>query len=83
MALTEDGERVLVRDDAIRARFGIAQDGTPSPEALALQRAIRDEIAAIAVAFNAEIVDSRAKSVALTHLEDFLLWAGKAIFEEA
>jgi len=70
------------REDAddIRARFGIAQDSRPTDAQLAYQSLIRDRIAALAVQINEDVEDSREKSLALTHLEEALLWSGKAIF---
>ena len=64
----------------IHARFGIAQDGKPTEAQLQQQALLRQQIADLAVEINAEIEDSREKSLALTHLEDALMWAGKAIF---
>lgn len=63
------------------ARFGIAQDGKPSTEQLDEQRMIRDLIADAGFAIECNIADGREKSLALTHLEEALMWAGKAIFK--
>lgn len=65
----------------IDARFGIAQDGKPTDDQLAQQRAVRADIAHAAQVVNTYVPDSRAKSIALTHLEEALMWAGKAIFQ--
>lgn len=83
MALNYDGERGIreSRDD-IERRFGIAQDGAPNQEQLGLQSAIRFDLCDLAQTANYRIADSRAKSLALTHLEEALMWFGKAIFEE-
>lgn len=67
------------RSDVMR-RFGIAQDGRPSQEQLDVQADIRNMIAEVAADINSDIADSREKSLALTHLEEALMWAGKAIF---
>ena len=66
----------------VRARFGIAQDSKLVPaEALSIQRSIRDRTALLAEHLAAEIEPSRELSLALTHLEEALMWAGKAIFK--
>lgn len=65
----------------IDARFGIAQDGKPTDDQLAQQRAVRAAVANAAQHVNLYAPDGRAKSLALTHLEEALMWAGKAIFQ--
>ena len=69
----------------ISDRFGIAQDA-PVPEDIAerqaLQRSVRATIYSAAVLINSEIEQSRELSLALTHLEEALMWAGKAIFRD-
>ena len=65
----------------LRARFGIAQDGEPAPEALSEQRIIRNRTALLAEHLVAEVEPSRELSLALTHLEEALMWAGKAVFK--
>ena len=52
-----------------------------SAAAVRLQRELRADVANIAIALNADVEDSREKSLALTHLEEALMWAGKAIFK--
>lgn len=64
----------------VLARFGIAQDGQPTEAQLTYQAGLRAEIASLATSINADIEDSREKSLALTYLEEALMWAGKAIF---
>ena len=66
--------------EGIYARFVLAQDGKPSVEQLELQAWIRDKTAEVASQLNWGAADSREKSLALTHLEEALMWAGKAIF---
>ena len=61
-------------------RFVIAQDGKPSVEQLDLQAELRVKIAEVADRLNWAAADSREKSLAITHLEEALMWAGKAIF---
>lgn len=80
MALTPNGYDPRESAVEIDARFGIAQDGTPTEEQLAFQAVLRVEIAEIAHTLNEKVADSRMKSLALTHLEEALMWAGKAIF---
>lgn len=65
----------------IEKRFGIAQDGAPSPEQLQVQREIRDTIGRLAQGINRSVEDGREKELALTHLEEALMWTGKAIFK--
>lgn len=64
----------------VRARFGIAQDSAPVPEALSLQADIREKVAVLAERLAYEIEPGREASLALTHLEEALMWAGKGIF---
>lgn len=66
---------------AVRARFGIAQDSKPAPEALSLQAEIRETVAHLAEFLAEEVEPSRELSLALTHLEEALMWAGKAVFK--
>lgn len=65
----------------VRVRFGIAQDGKPAPGALLLQADIRNRTALLAEHLVAEVEPSRELSMALTHLEEALMWAGKAVFK--
>lgn len=75
--IAPSGEEIM----AVRARFGIAQDSKPEPEALTLQAAIRRGVAHLAERLAIEIEPSRELSLALTHLEEALMWSGKAIFK--
>lgn len=62
-------------------RFAIAQDGpAPTAEQLAIQRGIRTSIATVADELVRVTSPSREQSLALTKLEEALMWAGKAIF---
>lgn len=63
----------------VHARFGIAQD--PPDEALSLQANIKRAVTALAEYLATEIEPSRELSLALTHLEEALMWAGKAVFK--
>ena len=65
----------------VRARFGIAQDSKPAPEALAIQANIRREVVYFAEYLATEVEPSRELSLALTHLEEALMWSGKAVFK--
>ena len=64
----------------VHARFGIAQDSKPAPEALSLQADIREKVVMLAEHLATEVEPSRELSLALTHLEEALMWAGKAVF---
>jgi hypothetical protein len=80
MALIPDNAPTREREQDIEKRFGIAQDGKPTEAQLRYQANLRADIADIANAINRDVADGREKSIALTHLEDALMWAGKAIF---
>jgi len=67
-------------EQQIEARFLIAQDSKPSQEQLELQASLRQTFAGLAVRINDRVADGREKSLAITHLEEALMWAGKAIF---
>lgn len=79
MALNTSGEAPDVSD-----RFGIAQD-IPLPEDInarqAVQRQVRQDVYITAKLMAEQIAPSRELSLALTHLEEALLWVGKAIFK--
>lgn len=63
-------------------RFRIAQDApTPSPEQLQAQRVIRDAIEGASDLVKSETKPGREQSLALTKLEEALMWAGKAVFQ--
>ena len=68
---------------ALAKRFGLAQDSKPSEEELRIQNQIRGLINEVAQTLDVHIEDGREKSLALTKLEESLMWAGKAIFKEA
>ena len=78
MALMPEG--TAPREDVYNTRFNIAQDGKPSVEQLELHSELRGKVAEVADQLNWAAADSREKSLALTHLEEALMWAGKAIF---
>lgn len=80
MALIPDNVRTREDGDDIRRRFGIAQDGKPTKEQLDYQQTLRYDICTIATHLNEDVADSREKSLAITKLEEALMWAGKAIF---
>lgn len=81
MALLTNNAPTRESADDIRARFGIAQDGKPTSAQLGEQGAIRDQLAEVARGINENVADGREKSLALTALEEALMWAGKAIFK--
>ena len=68
---------------ALQDRFLIAQGGPPpSEEQLAFQLELKNKIFAVAATIDTVIADSREKALALTKLEEALMWAGKAIFKD-
>lgn len=75
--IAPSGEEIM----DVHARFGIAQDGEPLPKALSLQADIRENVALLAEHLATEIEPSRELSLALTHLEEALMWAGKSVFK--
>ena len=81
MALMERGEESGEGVHGVEMRFLIAQDNRPTVEQLDFQRLLREEIHEVAQRLNSNVADGREKSLALTALEDALMWAGKAIFK--
>lgn len=81
MALIPNNVPTQLSPEDIAARFMIAQDSRPTEAQLEYQNDIRQVFAGLAQRINADVADSRAKSTALTHLEDALMWTGKAIFQ--
>lgn len=83
MGLRDEG-RTMERQNTLIARFSTAATG-PVPDDIErrkeVQEATRKAILQAATIIDIEIDDSREKSLALTHLEEALMWAGKAIFE--
>lgn len=62
-------------------RFAIAQDGPkPSDAQLANQAWVREAIESAAARIEGASAPSREQSLALTKLEEALMWSGKAIF---
>lgn len=82
MALLPDNVETRESREDIENRFLIAQNGPKPTEAqLSRQSNLAAEIINLAADFNQDVEDSREKSLALTHLEEALMWAGKAIFK--
>ena len=76
--------RTADEQNALIARFGIAQDKTSVDldEDIArkeLQGEIRQKVLELATIIDIEIESSQPKSVALTKLEEALMWALKAV----
>jgi len=65
----------------ISMRFLIAQDEKPSEEQLEFQKEFRGQVHDLAQALNLKVEDCREKDLAITKLEEALMWAGKAIFK--
>lgn len=78
MALNTSGQ-----EPDIQARFGIAQDA-PVPDDIKerqlAQVRLRAKIYDAAKFIASEVEPGREQSLAMTKLEEALLWAGKAIF---
>lgn len=72
--------RTAEEQERLTKRFVIAQDSKPTPEQLEAQADVRDLIHRAALSLDLLAADSWEKSCALTHLEEALMWAGKAIF---
>jgi hypothetical protein len=70
------------RED-VASRFLIAQDRTDinMPGSLELQKDTRAIYLQLADFINATVMDSREKSLSLTHLEESMMWFGKALFK--
>ncbi|UVG34315.1 hypothetical protein SEA_GRASSBOY_58 [Microbacterium phage Grassboy] len=81
VALMERGHLPREKSADLEARLGIAQDGSPSPEQLQVQREMQALIYTAMDYGNRHIQDGRHKSIAMEHLEDALMRFGKAIFE--
>ena len=79
MGLANTGDR-NERDALVKARFGIAQTSKASEDQLEVQRLVQSEVQQLASLLIDEVAPSRELSLALTHLEETLMWAGKAIF---
>jgi hypothetical protein len=81
MALVPNGYDPREGQHDIEQRFLIAQDDKPTQEQLDYQLRLRSKIAELAFDLNVHVEDSREKSLAITKLEEALMWAGKAIFK--
>ena len=72
---------------ASRAKFGIAQDsdeqGVPEDFEMrqAVQKAVREAVVQAGSFIEQFVEDGHEKSLAFTHLEEALMWAGKGIFK--
>lgn len=89
MALRKDRETIElagIAQDA-NARFGIAADNSTQgvPEdfdaRVDMQKTVRQYVADAGFCIASNIEPSREASLALTALEEALMWAGKAIFK--
>lgn len=82
MALRQE-DRTEEQKEALRARFFTAQS-KEIPEDIEQRKQYQSyfqaDIRGIADYIDSAVADSREKSLALTHLEEALMWAGKAIF---
>lgn len=68
--------------DQLVAQFRTAQAEPPADigERKNVQAEIQHRVISTAQLIDDEVENSREKSLALTHLEEALMWAGKAIF---
>ena len=76
--------RTADEQNALIARFGIAQDktavdGDAHIYRLDLQGELRQKVLEIATMIDIDIENSQPKSVALTKLEEALMWTMKAV----
>lgn len=81
MALMPEDKEPREGRHGIEMRFLIAQDSRPDAEQLETQNRVRELIHDLGQAINSNVEDGREKSLALTHLEEALMWTGKAIFK--
>lgn len=81
MALLKPDAEPRESPHEVEMRFLIASDETPDQKQIEFQRKIRGTIYTVARVINDNVEDGREKSLALTHLEEALMWAGKAIFK--
>lgn len=79
MVMMKDDETPQFTQEQITARF--TANTNPDSEQMETSAYIRSLIVNVAVDINESVADSREKSVALTHLEDALMWANKAIMK--
>ena len=72
-----------MNDYDVESRFPIAAN-SPAPSAEQKQAAVilRSFFVDVALAVNDTIPDGRWKSLALTNLEEALMWANKGLFNE-
>lgn len=68
--------------EVVSDRFVIAQDAGATGGERDLQWDLREAFVALARTINETVADSREKSLALTHLEEALMWTGKAIYKQ-
>lgn len=65
----------------LKSRFEISEDRQPDSDQLGAHANVRMHIESLAKLLNTTVEDSREKSLAITKLEEALMWAGKAIFK--
>jgi hypothetical protein len=67
----------------IRERFATAAGSAkPSPERISASVDMRESVIDVAVTINDAVPDGRWKSLALTALEEALMWANKGLFNQ-
>lgn len=83
MALAIQPHTPQVTPEELAKRFRAASEGrTISDEEKNWAITFEDRIGEIAGRINLQVKDSREKSLALTALEDALMWTKKALFQE-
>lgn len=79
VALRQTGQDAASAE-RIEKLFAIAQDSPATKEELEAQASIRAAFKSLAHRIDAAVADGREKSLALTKLEEALMWTGRAIF---
>lgn len=79
MSVMQTGEAPKESREDISARF--TANVNPQSDQLESSAFVRDSIRGLALYLNSRITDSREKSLAITHLEEALMWSNKAIMK--
>jgi hypothetical protein len=79
MAVMPEGQEPR---EEMTSRFTISHDSLASAGQKELHRDLRAAFVNMARTINETVADSREKSLAITHLEEALMWTGKAIYKQ-
>lgn len=85
MSIKEDKEVSMDTLRRVTTRFGIAQDISKSDQhekRLEVQDELRNMMYYVGLYMTRRITDNKEREVAITKLEEALMWGGKAIFKE-